>query len=309
MSIKPAIEKSKISDLITQFYVTPIFDLAPLGTGHMALVHSFRVANQLYVIRIIEKKMAHTLTKEIDIGKLLHGSGVPLPPILHDGNFGDFHFAIAPFAPGQILDELTAAQHAKALPNIIKTVDMIHQVDVSSTTGFGAFYETAVGPFATWQDYLLSVGEEEESGFFGNWHRLFEDSFLERPLFDQLYNEMQRLFAYLPTERYLIHGDYGFNNVLVDEGRVTAVLDWANAKFGDFLFDVAYLTNSDQANYITEFEHYYHSQNRAVPHYFERIRCYQCYISLDGLRFFAKVGNKDGYGWIKQGISRNLGYE
>ena len=117
-----------------------------------------------------------------------------------------------------------------------------------------------------WQDYLLSVGEEEESGFFGKWHRLFEDSFFGTAVYStNCATKCSDCLAYLPTERYLIHGDYGFNNVLADEGRVTAVLDWANAKFGDFLFDVAYLTNAGQANYITEFEHYYHTQNSRHP--------------------------------------------
>ena len=40
---------------------------------------------------------------------------------------------------------------------------------------------------------------------------------------------------------YLLHGDYGFDNVLVDQGKISGVLDWANAKYGDFLYDVAWL--------------------------------------------------------------------
>ncbi|WP_420630478.1 phosphotransferase family protein [Candidatus Leptofilum sp.] len=308
MTIKPDIPKSEISDLIGQFYNSPILDLAPLGTGHIALVYSFRVGNQELVMRLVENTMAHTLKKEAVIANLLQGSDVPLPPILHEGQYADYYFAIAPRAPGQTLDEITPEQYAETLPEIIKMLDLIHQVDVSSTRGYGFFEETAVGAFPSWPNYLLTVGKEEDEGFFGQWHHLFEDSFLERPLFDQLYTEMQRLFPYLPTERYLIHGDYGFNNVLADRGRVTAVLDWANAKFGDFLFDVAYLTNSNRANYITEFEQFYHTQKRDVPHYFERIRCYQCFINLDGLRFFAQTGSRDGYEWTKGNIAKNLGF-
>ena len=71
---------------------------------------------------------------------------------------------------------------------------------------------------------MLNVFNEKEGDFYGRWHGLFETSFLERPLFDQLYAEMESLFPYLPDERHLIHGDYGFNNVLAQDGEITAVI-------------------------------------------------------------------------------------
>ncbi len=299
MTNKPIIDESEVITLLSQFFNQPVYELAPLGTGQIALVFSFRVGDQEFVIRFVENKMAHTLKKEIVVAELLQGSEVPLPPILHQGTLAEFHFAIAPKAAGLPLDELTAEQHEQVAPDVISMLDAIHRVDVSGTQGYGGFDETAVGQFSSWPEYLLSVAEEEEEGFYGKWHRLFEESFLERPLFEQLYTEMQRLFVFLPEERYLVHGDYGWNNVLAEAGKVTAVLDWANALYGDFLFDIAYLS---------AFQQYYRAHHQAVPHYLERIRCYQCFSSLDGLRFFAKTDNYDGYQWIKRGIAKNLGF-
>ena len=307
MSTKPIIDETEVITLLSQFFNRPISKLAPLGTGHIALVFSFRVDDQQFVVRFVENKMAHTLKKEVVVANLLQKSQVPLPPILHQGGLAKFHFAIAPRAAGQPLDELSSEQYEQVVPDVIAMLDVIHHVDVSGTQGYGNFDETAVGQFSSWPAYLLHVAEEEEGGFYGKWHHLFEDSFLERPLFEKIYAEMQRLFIYLPEERYLIHGDYGWNNVLAEGGRVTAVLDWANAKFGDFLFDIAYLTASAQVDYLAAFQQYYRTHNRAVPHYSERIRCYQCYATLDGLRFFAKTGNQDGYQWVKRGIAAKLG--
>lgn len=310
MDIKPVIDQSEVLAHISRFFDHAVTDLAPLGTGQMALVYAFKAGEQEFVIRFVEQKMAHTLKKEAVVANLLQGSVVPLPPILHQGSYSDYHFAIAPRVTGLPLDELTTEQYAQILPEMIATLDAIHQVDISGTQGYGIFDETAVGQCPSWADYLLSVGQEEdEASFYGKWHFLFEESFLERPLFDQLYGEMQRLFVFLPEERYLIHGDYGWNNVLADGGRVTAVLDWANAKYGDFLLDVASLTASAKVDYVAAFQQFYQAHNRKIPHYFERIRCYQCYANLDGLRFFAKTGNLSGYQWIKQSIARNLGVE
>lgn len=308
MTIKPIIDETEVITLLSQFFNQPIDDLAPLGTGHMALVFSFRADDQAFVIRFVENKMAHTLKKEMVVAKLLQGSEVPLPPILHQGTLAEFHFAIAQRAAGLPLDELTAEQYEQVVPAVIAMLDAIHQVDVSGTQGYGMFDETAVAPFSSWPEYLLQVAEEEEGGFYGKWHHLFEESFLERPLFEQLYAEMQRLFTYLPEERFLTHGDYGWNNVLAENGKVTAVLDWANAQYGDFLFDIAYLTASAKVDYVVAFQQYYRAHNRVVPHYWERIRCYQCYAALDGLRFFAKAGNLDGYQWVKRSIATKLGF-
>lgn len=39
----------------------------------------------------------------------------------------------------------------------------------------------------------------------------------------------------------LVHGDIGFHNLLIDNGEVTAILDWENYHFGDPAEDVAYV--------------------------------------------------------------------
>ena len=39
-----------------------------------------------------------------------------------------------------------------------------------------------------------------------------------------------------------------------------------------------------------------------IPFFAERLLCYQCYICLDGLRFFAKAQNYDAYLWVRNRI-------
>jgi aminoglycoside phosphotransferase (APT) family kinase protein len=45
-----------------------------------------------------------------------------------------------------------------------------------------------------------------------------------------------------PVEPALVHGDYRVGNCLVAEGRVTAILDWELAYFGDPRFDLGYFS-------------------------------------------------------------------
>jgi aminoglycoside phosphotransferase (APT) family kinase protein len=59
--------------------------------------------------------------------------------------------------------------------------------------------------------------------------------------------EMERLIEYLPaslpkqSRTSIVHGDYRIDNVLFDEGRLTAVLDWELATLGDPVADFSYL--------------------------------------------------------------------
>lgn len=62
------------------------------------------------------------------------------------------------------------------------------------------------------------------------------------PGIDELH---RRLEGSIPPERdaSLVHGDYRLDNVLVDDGRITAVLDWEMATIGAPLMDLALLVS------------------------------------------------------------------
>jgi len=79
------------------------------------------------------------------------------------------------------------------------TLDAIHEVEVVDGRGYGPFGDDGAGQVASWWDSLVVIREEEEVwGFYGKWHRLFEDSFLERELFDRIYYRMIALLERSP---------------------------------------------------------------------------------------------------------------
>ena len=89
---------------------------------------------------------------------------------------------------------------------------------------YGLFDGHGQGFFPDWSSNLTFVKDEERAdGFFGKWHGLFETSFLDRQRFDRVYGHMEALLPCCPGERSLIHGGYGFGNLLVNRGRITTV--------------------------------------------------------------------------------------
>ena len=169
---------------------------------------------------------------------------------------------------------------------------------------YGTFDDNGAAHCSSWRRYLEQIREEEEPwDFYGKWHVLFEQTFLEREFFDSIYTRMVDLLDACPEERFLVHGNYGFGNVMVHKGKITAVLDWLDAKYGDFVFDVAWLDLwSSESHAAERFQRYYATNGIAVEYYMERLRCYEYAIGLDGLRFFAKRQNQEAYLWMRQRI-------
>src|SRR5713226_1722772 len=91
--------------------------------------------------------------------------------------------------------------------------------------------------------------------------------------------ELFLLLDYCPQERYLVHGGPAFGNVIAHEGQITGVIDWLDARYGDFVYDVA---GSDiwapRLRMAERFQQFCEARGIALPHYEQRLRCYRCYM-------------------------------
>jgi hygromycin-B 4-O-kinase len=307
-SVKPLLEPEQIQSLLRDFFGEPAQELEPVQGGEVAQTLSFRVGQQEYILRINSGALNASFQKEAFIFRSFASPSIPIPPILEVGYYEDWVYAILPKLPGRGLMALSPQEYAEILPELIRTLYAIHTSDVSRWTGFGLFDDSGQGMAESWRGSLAGLMEEEEPGsFFGNWHTLFTTTFLERDFFDTVYQFMLGRLDQCPEERYLVHGDFGYNNVLAHEGKLTAVLDWINAQYGDFVYDIAWLDfwgrGLDFPGLIRQF---YIGQGMALPHYEERIACYQAYIGLNAMRFYAKIQNQEAYGYTRKVLSEVL---
>lgn len=302
--VKPQIEIADVLEMLNGLFES-VSELAPIGTGQNARVFSFRAGVDEYVVRFVDDVISEAFGKDQLMADWLASSSIPVPAIVARGTYQDLHYAISKKVPGAQADELSADEFSSLVPSLMDVLDAIHQVDVSDTTGYGPFDEHGVGRYSSWAESLLSLAEEEnEGGFYGKWHRMFDETFLDRDYFDEVLACMKSLLKYCPEERYLIHADFGFGNVLAENGKVTAVLDWAEARYGDFLCDVAWLDlGLPQFDFSSRFRDYYLSKGREIPNYQERIDCYQLSISLDSQKWYAKTGQREANDWMKERIA------
>lgn len=296
--LRPVVAPDQVLALLKQHFSAPIVNLTPLEGGQIARTFAFRAGEQEYVVRFNKDNMlTSNLPKEAYIARKLAQLPVPIPPILHVGRLGELHFAISPKMPGLMLEKFTPQEIKQLVPQVLEILGTLHHVDTSDTQGYGVFDYQGQGMASSWHGFLALVGKEEDDrDYFGKWYHLFDDTFLERDLYKDLYHRMRELLKVCPEDRYLLHGSFSLHNVLAQDGKISAVLDWVDARYGDFVYDIAVLDFWWPWLGVREaFQEYHQQRQREIPSYAERLLCYECHHALGGLRFFAASGNEEGY--------------
>ena len=307
--LRPTIEQEQVYALLLQHFTEPITHLAPIEGGQVARTFAFRAGEQDYILRFnAADHMPISFAKEAYLWQTIASPRIPIPSIRQVGLWQGLYFAISHRVPGQMVEKLPVHEVIQLIPAIIAILFAIHQVDVSQQKNYGVFNEQGLANCPVWRSFLVQVKDEEEDwDYFGKWHHMFEDTFLERDLFDNLFQRMTHLLDYCPAERYLVHGNYSLRNIIAHEEKITGVVDWLDARYGDFVYDIAGLDF-----WIPELRmrerclDYYQERMGPIPFYEERVLCYECYTALSALRFFAKKGDEQAYQWTRRRILQVL---
>jgi hygromycin-B 4-O-kinase len=100
-----------------------------------------------------------------------------------------------------------------------------------------------------------------------------------------------------PEERHLVHADLLHDNVLVADGRVSGIFDWGCSLYGDFLYDIAWLSFCSPlfpawrcVDYAAEARFHYAAIGLRVPDFAARLRCYELHIGLAAQAYNAFKG-------------------
>ncbi len=301
--IPPEVELAAVIELASAQLGVPASEVRPLEGGQIARTFALSANGEEYVLQFHRDNLDATFEKTAAMADVFGSDRLPIPQVLRFGMFRDLRFALARRARGQPFSSLSPEAQTRALPSLMDTLDALHSQDLSLAPGF------LRSEVADWPAFLLSVAEEERAdGFYGRWHTFFADGRLDGTLFDEVLERMRSLLPFCPHKLSLIHGNFAYRNVLIEEDKVTAVLDWMDARAGDFLHDVATLDFwHEDRGFRALFRERYRNRGIKVPAYEQRILCYQCYSALDAFRFFAKSGNADALLWTTRRIRMRMG--
>ena len=219
-------------------------------------------------------------------------AALPIPAVIEIGAVSGGYFTVSERAHGQLLDSLDGLGMRAALPGLLAALDALRAIDVSGTNGYGIWAPDGTGPAASWAQALLAISHE--TARVPGWRAALAASPVGTGRFDLGYARLRELAEGLPDERHIVHGDLVNRNVLVQGPRITAVIDWGNALYGDWLYDAAWLIfwwpwfpQWQDIDIVAELDQHWQQHGGLPPLLHRRLRACLVHIGLDAMAYNA----------------------
>jgi hygromycin-B 4-O-kinase len=270
--------------------------ISPIVYGEWSCAFSFAVDGHAaeYVVRF--SALDEDFRKD-RLAARFAGLRLPIPRMLELGKAFDGFYSISERARGAFIDALDGRQMRRALTSLLAGIDGMRQADISTTRGFGLWDASGEAPHATWRDALLAIGTDTSESRIAGWRPRLEQSPTGAAPFDAAFKRLAALIDDLPNVRHLVHADLLNYNVLVDAERVSAVLDWGAAMYGDWLFDIAWFVFWQpwypawaEIDFAHEATAHFAALGVPIPDFDLRLRCCEIAIGLDNQAYCAYRG-------------------
>jgi aminoglycoside phosphotransferase (APT) family kinase protein len=232
---------------------------------------------------------AHDMAREFRVISALWPTPVPVArpyAVCLDTAITGSVFYVMGYVPGHSGSTdwlVTPEQRSTVSESFIDAMASLHLLDVD---------EIGIGDLASHQDY---VGRQLRS-WYRSWTSNAEATGVDDPRVHEIHDWLQ---AHAPEQGSprLVHGDYGFHNLIVgDDARIAAVVDWEVCTFGPPLADLAFVLNRWAPGGHAALPENFWSSEQLVARYQERTGA-----DLDGLDFYLAFN-----GWrsacIQQGV-------
>jgi hygromycin-B 4-O-kinase len=272
-----------------------IGELVPLTGGFWSATFAFTEGGRDYVVRFHERRddlekdrfAMRWASPRLRVPRIVEIADTPLGP-----------YGISERARGSAIDDLDAAGMREILPALFTTLDAIREASVSGTTGFGLWHGDGNAPGASWRATLLN-----EDGT-GRARATLVGSPVGTTAFDAGVSRIRELVDACPEARHVVHNDLLYRNVFHGPDGIV-MLDWGASIYGDFLYDMALLTiwwpfyasRWRGIEIRAEIERHYAEIGLGIPHFAERLRCYELDIATSHIASQGGSGMWDVAAW------------
>jgi hygromycin-B 4-O-kinase len=209
---------------------------------------------------------------------------LPIPRVLEIGAFdAERSFALSERAAGGPL----AAQSREEIPAwlgaIFGVLLALHRRPAPGR-GFGSFDgESGNAASATFRDALLALAASDGS----DWDPARSARARER---------FRALVPACPEHRHVVHADVSGFNLIGESHRVTALVDFGLAMYGEPAYDLAQVVYGlPHLDHISRIRAHLAALGIGDEHLEERLLCYQLAVCVQSLRWSAATGQRDRY--------------
>ncbi|HMJ77041.1 MAG TPA: aminoglycoside phosphotransferase family protein [Iamia sp.] len=298
MAVPPGADAAAALAIVRRELDPEVAAIERIGEGEWSRCFAFRSGSRDLVVRI----GAHREDFERDRrAAALAPPDLPVPEVLGLGEAPVGCWCISTRAWGMPLEHLDAAGWERALPSVLAMLGALAAVDVSAHPQWGSWDGSGRALHPSWEAVLLAIGIDDDPEYrVAGWLAALDAHPEDAALHRRGLAVLAELAADLDPPRGLVHGDLVNRNVLVSGDQVTAVFDWGCARYGDPLFDVAWLdvwTPWHPAIAEVRF------RERALAHLGAhgldltdadaRIRAIQIYILVEALGYSSLLGRVD----------------
>ncbi len=311
---KTSIEIEDVKIFLTKNFSSETKNLEFLKGGELSQAFSFDDDKGSYVIKIrktrANAKIRDPFEKELLASQYVSSRDktIPIPDIVNLGTFSGEKrnrviYCIVEKSPGVNVLLFPPEKSEEADVKLIEMLHKIHSIDISKTSGYGNWSNLQEVKFNSMSEHILDVVK----GLRIYTNKRFSTGIFEKDLYIKSSKRIQELVQFCSKNRYLVHGDYGYDNVLVDvNGDITAIFDWEHSLFGDFAYDIAWLDfwQIREENYYTKLNKKMFEDDKKLDfeNYEERILCYKIFIGMTAAGFFGNSNQKEKYSAAKKRI-------
>ena len=284
-------QRDEVATFLAARFATGITALEFLASGDWSAAFAFHAAGRDYVARF--GSFYEDFAKDRLAGAF-NSAALPIPQVVELGEAFGGYYAISERMSGAFIDDLGGAEMLQVLPSLFAALDAMRLADLSRSTGFGLWQADGNAPATSWRSWLASVADDSPGLRSHGWRKSLATSPAAEAAFAEALRAMTALLPACPEERQLVHCDLLHNNVLVSGGRLSGVFDWGCSLYGDFLYDVAWLSFCrlwfpawQEIDFAREAQRHYAAIGLTVPNFAERVRCYELHIGLGALAYNA----------------------
>ena len=294
---RPSVPVTDIISLIRRMTGRTV-KLQPLYDGVESLAYAYEFDGVKKVVRV--NKSRYGFDKDAFAHRQFTSPDIPVPKIEdiieHDGIF----YCFSSFLPGEPESTAIGALEPEitTIKSIEKTLAGIHASDITAYHGYGLWGQTGKAENTSWREYLQTALNDRTSLI-----QYFKHDTQNVASISMIFDHYHRMIDYCPEERQLVHGDFLGGNLLIQDTRVMAVLDWKWSLYGDPLFDlgVASFVPSGLISSLLERT----AQHETIQHLDERLLCYQLHSGIKSIDHGIRARR---HRWVEIATQISLGH-
>lgn len=276
--------------------------VAKLTEGHASQAFSFETWHgDKYVLRISDNQDDFEADK---YAADTFGAALLVPKVIEIGEFEPgSYYCVSALAAGKTSNILNQEELGAALPSIQRSLADMFRYDISTTSGYGHVdVQTGDAIYTTWKD---ATGNKIEMAGIDAFRANAVNIGLDKELIDAFFGQFRNNLQYASEVRRLTHGDPAFDNMLVENGEVTAVIDWAQMGYGDWMSDFARLSFWWPGRY-GDARAFAEQYGLETEHLDKRFALYWATNALWTIEFADKTKSKGVSDWLKEYVKQKL---